>query len=75
MLAGQRVKSQTVSNAKTLGSTSEIKRPEVRRGMEKFKRYEIVAVLVTDEASHTANGVLVGLKVGDNELLESNDMS
>lgn len=52
-----------------------IYRPEVRGRMEKFKRNEIVTVLVTDETSHAANGVLVGLKVGDNELLEWNDVS
>ena len=47
----------------------------MRRGTEKFKRDEIVAVVVTDEASDAANGVLVGLKVGNDELLESDDVS
>ena len=54
--------------------TSEINSPEVRGGMEKFKRDEIVAVVVTDEASHAANGVFIRLKVGNNELLESDDV-
>ena len=56
------------------GVTSKINSPKVRRGMEKFKRDEIVAVVVLDEPSDSANGVLVGLKVGDNELLESDDV-
>jgi hypothetical protein len=56
------------------GLTSKINSPKVRRGMEKFKRDEIVAVVVLDEASHAANCVLVGLKVGNNELLESDDV-
>ncbi len=60
----------------TMGSwvTSKINSPEVRRGMEKFKGDEIVAVFVTDEASDAANGVLIGLKVGDHDLLESDDV-
>ena len=56
------------------GVARKIYRPEVRRGMEKFKRDKIVAVIVTDESSHAANCVLVGLKVGNNELLESDDV-
>ena len=43
--------------------------------MEKFKRDEIVAVVVTDESSDAANSVLIGLKVGNDELLESDDVS
>ena len=54
--------------------TSKINSPEVRRGMEKFKRDEIVAVVVTDESSDAANSVLVGLKVRNDELLESDDV-
>ena len=54
--------------------TSEINSPEVRGGMEKFESHEIVAVAVMDETSHAANGILVGLKVGDHELLESDDV-
>ena len=42
--------------------------------MEKFKRDKIVAVIVTDESSNAANCVLIGLKVSDNELLESDDV-
>jgi hypothetical protein len=33
-----------------------------------------VAVIVTDEPNDAANGVLIGLKVGNNELLESDDV-
>jgi hypothetical protein len=33
-----------------------------------------VAVVVTDESNHAAKGVLVGLKVGNDELLESDDV-
>ena len=46
----------------------------MRRGLDKFKRDKIVAVIVLDEASDAANGVLIGLKVGNNELLESDDV-
>ena len=60
----------------TMGSwvTSEINCPEVRRGMEKFKRDKIVAVFVMDEASDAANGIFFRLKIGNNELLESDDV-
>ena len=60
--------------AKRSWVASEINSPEVRRGMEKFKRDEIVAVVVTDESSDAANSVLVGLKVRNDELLESDDV-
>lgn len=66
---------QHVSNTKATGLTREINRPKMRRGMEKFKRDEIVSVVVTDTTSHAANGVFIGLKVGQNELLESDDVS
>jgi hypothetical protein len=33
-----------------------------------------VAVVVADESSHAANSVLVGLKVGNDEFLKSDDM-
>ena len=61
----------------TMGSwfTSKINSPEVRGWMEKFKRDEIEAVVVLDEASDATNGVFVRLKVGNNELLESDDVS
>ena len=57
-----------------VGSPGEINSPEVRCGTEEFKRDEIMAVIVTDEASDAANGVLVGLKIGNDELLESDDL-
>ena len=54
---------------------SEINSPKVRRGLEKFKRDEIEAVVITDEASDTTNGILVRLKIRNNELLEADDVS
>src|SRR5215472_10449233 len=42
--------------------------------MEKFKSNEVVTVVVTDEPGDAANRVLIGLKIGDDELLESNDV-
>ena len=54
--------------------TSKIYRPEVRRGTEKFKRYKIVAVVVTDEPSDVANGIFVRLEIGNNELLKTDDV-
>ena len=51
-----------------------INSPEVRRGLDKFKRDKIVAVIVTDESSNAANCVLIGLKVGNHKLLESDDV-
>jgi hypothetical protein len=42
--------------------------------MEKFEGDEGVALVGTDESSHAANGVLVGLKVGNDELLESDNV-
>jgi serine/threonine protein kinase len=42
---------------------------------QKFEGDKIVAVVATDKTSHAANCVLVGLKVRNDELLESNDMS
>ena len=42
--------------------------------MEEFNGNEVVAVVVTDVPSDAANGVLVGLKVGNYELLESDDV-
>ena len=42
--------------------------------MDKFNGNKVVAVIVLDEASHAANCVFIGLKVGDNELLESDDV-
>ena len=53
---------------------SKINSPKVRRGLDKFEGDEIVAVVVMDEASHATNGVFVRLQVGDNELLESDDV-
>lgn len=52
----------------------EINTPEVRRGLEKFEGGESVAVVGTDESSDAAKGVLVGLKVGNDELLELDDV-
>jgi hypothetical protein len=42
--------------------------------MQKFEGDEGVAVVVTDESSDAAKGVLVRLKVGNDELLESDDV-
>jgi hypothetical protein len=56
------------------GVACEIDSPEVRRGMQKFEGDEGVALVGTDESSHAANCVLVGLKVGNHELLESDDV-
>lgn len=42
--------------------------------MQKFEGDEGVAVVVSDESSHPANCVLVGLKVGNDELLEADDV-
>jgi|GEM_PF-4975718 len=56
------------------GAAREINGPEVRGGMQKFEGDEDVAVVVSDESSHAAKRVLVGLKVGNDELLESDDV-
>lgn len=42
--------------------------------MDKFNGNEVVAVVVTDEPRDATNSVLVGLKVGNDELLESDDV-
>jgi hypothetical protein len=60
--------------AKRSWVASEINCPEVRCGMEEFNGNEVVAVVVTDVPSDAANGVLIRLKVGNNELLESDDL-
>ncbi len=46
----------------------------MRRGLEKFEGGESVAIVGMDEPSDAAKGVLVGLKVGNDELLESDDV-
>jgi len=51
----------------------EINGPEVRRGVEEFEGGKSVAVVGLDEPGDAAKGVLAGLKVGDDELLESDD--
>jgi hypothetical protein len=56
------------------GVAREINGPEVRSGMQKFEGDEGVAVVVTDESSDAAKGVLVRLKVGNDELLEADDV-
>jgi hypothetical protein len=44
-------------------------------GLEKLKGSECVAIVSTDQTSDAANGVLVGLKVGNDDLLESDDVA
>ena len=53
---------------------SKINSPEARAGVDKVERDEILAVVVLDEASDAANGIFVRLKIGNNELLESDDV-
>jgi hypothetical protein len=55
-------------------ATRELNTPEMWRGLEKFDGHECLAVVGSDESGNAAEGVFVGLNVGNDELLGSKNV-